>query len=679
VHRAGLISRGPFAVVAWALITACHGPPTPAPRWALRLLAGRPGGLGDRDGAAADARFDFPTGLAWDGVSHLYVADGANHALRRVSLADGSTETVAGGAGPGSADGPAGISRLNHPSALAWDGTGSLYVADQGNRAIRMFDPSSRRLSTVVREGLRAPSGLCFLAGRLWVADEGAAAIWSFDPAGGAPHLVAGRPGSPGDADGSGSEARFRAPEGLAADGAGHLFVTDAGARSLRRIDLSTGRVSTVLRGLGLPRGLVFEGGRLYFADALDETVRWMDAATGVNGRLAGFPGLPGGADGTGVAARFAGPAALASLGGAALVVADEATVRRIDLPDGTARTLAGRPLQPGATDGRGGAASFRAPWGLASAAGALFVADSGNGTFRRIDPTTGSVVTVAGLAGAAGDIDGRGTVSRFERPMSLAAAGPVLYVADPWGHRVRRLDVATGAIGTVAGGVGGFTDGPGAAARFCGPSAIASDGTGALLVADHPFLDERDERDGEGDVDGDEPSRAGCGAIRRLDLATSAVTTLAGSAAEEGEVDGRFAEARFDSPVAIVCAGKWCYVADEGGDTVRRLDLVGHRVTTLAGEAGQPGERDGRGAGARFDGPRALALDGRGGLLVADGSGAALRRIELATDDVTTLLGGSASGLTLHHPAGLLALGGVVYLTDAAENVLLVAAPQGE
>ncbi len=634
-----------FGAVRWLVLALLAGCQRAAPvRVALAPLAGRPGGLALRDGTGAAARFAFPGGLAWDGAGHLFVADSGNDALRRIDVATGRVETVAGVVGPGWTDGTRERSRMRHPAALAWDGV-RLYVADTGNGAIRRFDPSTGDLETVVRRGLLAPAGLALAGDQLLVADTRAAAVWAFPLAGGPPVAIAGRPGSPGDADGPRAVARLRAPAGLALGG-GRLYLADAGGRSIRQVDRATGAVSTLARNLGQPTAVAFDpGGRIFFADALDETIGRLDLSTGAVSAVAGEAGTVGAEDGLGQNARLAGPAALAWIGAGRLAVADSGSVRVVRVADGAVRTLAGGAPRPGSRDGRGAGAAFRAPHGLAAAGGTIFVADSGNAAVRRVDPRTGEVATLAW---------GRPLV----RPLSVAVAGGSLYVADPWAHAVFRVDPANGRVALLAGGAAGLRDGTGAAARFCGPAAVVAGGDGALYVADHPFQAESDERDDDGDGDEDaRASRAGCAVLRRIDVASGAVVTFAGSGSDEGEVDGQGPSARFDGPVALAWAGGRLYVADEGGSAIRRVDVADHAVTTIARE------RDGIGA------PDGLVADGAGGLLIADGSGA-LRRLDLESGGLVTVR--LTNGAALVHPSGIALWRQTLVVTDAAENVLL-------
>ncbi|GGZ06295.1 gluconolaconase [Pseudoduganella plicata] len=199
---------------------------------------------------------------------------------------------------------------------------------------------------------------------------------------------------------------------------------------------------------------------------------------------LAGTGGA-GFADGPALAARFSDPFGVAVDPRGTVYIADGGEnnrIRRI-APDGTVTTLAGS--TEGLRDGRGAAAAFHTPSALArDHLGNLYVADTGNHAVRRIAPD-GTVTTVAGN-GQPGDADGKGAAARFNGPVGVAVddAG-VVYVADSYNDRIRRI-APDGTVTTVAGGARpGDADGVGAAARFDTPCGIAVTRDGTLFVAD--------------------------------------------------------------------------------------------------------------------------------------------------------------------------------------------------
>ncbi len=195
--------------------------------------------------------------------------------------------------------------------------------------------------------------------------------------------------------------------------------------------------------------------------------------------------GIAGLADGAAAASRFGDPFGVAVDPHGTVYVADGGDnnrIRRIG-KDGAVTTFAGG--REGFADGRGAAAAFHTPSALAlDHLGNLIVADTGNHAIRKIAPD-GTVTTLAG-GGQAGHADGQGRAARFNGPVGVAVddAG-IVYVADTYNDRIRRIDAA-GNVTTVAGAGGpGKEDGAAPAARFDTPAGIAVMRDGTLFVAD--------------------------------------------------------------------------------------------------------------------------------------------------------------------------------------------------
>uniref|UniRef100_A0A0D3JAB5 SMP-30/Gluconolactonase/LRE-like region domain-containing protein n=1 Tax=Emiliania huxleyi (strain CCMP1516) TaxID=280463 RepID=A0A0D3JAB5_EMIH1 len=226
-----------------------------------------------------------------------------------------------------------------------------------------------------------------------------------------------------------------------------------------------------------------------------------------------------------------------------------------------------------------------------------MFVADCENHKIRRVEVATGEVTTVAG-SGENGDADGVGEAAQFSYPTGIAISpdGSALFAADCCNYKIRRVDVATGAVTTIAGsGTWGSADGVGDAAEFHGPRSIAiSRDGGALFVADQ-----------------------GHGKIRRVEVATGAVTTLAGSGTW-GSADGVGDAAEFYCPrgIALSPDGGALFVADNGNHKIRRVEVATGEVTTLAG-SGEAGSVDGVGEAAQFTNPKEVAISPDGSTLL--------------------------------------------------------------
>ena len=665
----------------------------------LWLLAGVLGGPGAQDGEGAAAQFYFPSGVASYGAGNLFVADSANNTIRKIAVATRATTTLAGSAGvSGSADGTGAAAQFYAPRGLASDGAGNLFVVDSANNTIRKVVIATGVVTTFAGSAVAAgsddgtgvaarfayPQGVASDgAGNLFVTDAANYTIRKIVIATGKVTTLAGTAGAAGSDDGTGATARFNFPQGVISDGAGNLYVTDSGNNTIRRIVIATGKVTTLAGsapaagsddGTGAkarftaPQGITNDGaGNLFVADSVNNTIRKVVIATGAVTTLTGSAGLTGGSDGTGAKALFNGPGDVASDGAGSLIVADtnNHAIRAVVIASGAVTTLAGSASSAGRDNGPATTARFQAPIGVASdGAGNLLVADSGNHAIRKIVLATQTVSTLAGFAGKAGSDDGTGAAALFDDPQGVASDGADnLFVADSDNHTIRRVVVATGVVTTLAGDptTPGSDDGAGPAARFNTPLAVVCDGAGNLFVAD-----------------------SGNHTIRKIVIAGGTVTTLAGSAGIAGSADGMAASARFDTPsgLAVDHAGN-LFVADTGNRTIRKLVIATAAVSTLAGSVATAGDDDGVGTAARFDTPGALVCDSAGNLFVADSGKNTIRKIHVATQLVTTVVGTSGRWENvlgplpgeIASPAGLTFLPtGELVLTDRVGNVILAA-----
>ncbi|MGA3179424.1 MAG: protein kinase [Verrucomicrobiota bacterium] len=250
--------------------------------------------------------------------------------------------------------------------------------------------------------------------------------------------LFAGQSGLGGSQDGMGSNARFLAPEGVAVDPSGNVFVADSGNHTIRKIT-PDGKVTT----------------------------------------FAGLAGHHGSLDGPGNAARFFAPFGIAvdRLGNVYVSEVGNCTIRKI-APDGQVGTLAGLAANPGSNDGVGDNAQFRNPFGVAvDPDSTVYVADTSNFTIRKI-ATNGAVSTLAGLAGSPGYLEGAGANARFWEPRGLAVVtGGIVFVNDNGNNTIREISPA-GSVSTFRAGMVGSAISAGGAQR------LAAD-FGTLYVCD--------------------------------------------------------------------------------------------------------------------------------------------------------------------------------------------------
>lgn len=458
------------------------------------------GVAGSADNVRTSATFSSPEGVAFEGASNLlYVADTGNHTIRKI-VAAGDVTLFAGSTGNAAlSDGTGTAARFSSPSGIAAVGT-TLYVADTGNNAIRSVDtgagvltPAGSSTGTAgYADGsgtsalFNGPKGIGTNGTYLYVADTRNQAIRRVTVAGAAT-TVAGNPPQAGSVDATGGAARFRAPAGAAAIG-DNVFVADTGNGNIRKI-ASSGVVTTVPGSIGAfasPVGIAAIGTTLYVIDNVNHTVSGIPAEGGTVTVLAGLPGSPGSADGSGAAARFSAPRGIAT-DGTNLFVADTGnhTIRQVTT-GGTVTTLAGLAGSPGTangTGGSGGTARFNAPQGIAAVVASLtttlYVSDSGNHSIRRIagiSAVSPSVTVFAGTAGTAGYANGSGGSALFSSPAGIAASGSTLYLADAGNHAIRRI-TSSAAVTTFLGDPEAATtrDGPSSQALLNAPAGIAA------------------------------------------------------------------------------------------------------------------------------------------------------------------------------------------------------------
>ena len=343
VASTGLLIAVVAGVLAWRWFLATPAPPPLDPAWeaAVVTLAGS-GTPGTSDGPSPAAGFSDPFGVAVGADGAIFVADaGDAPRIRRISP-DGAVETIAGSS-RGLADGRGRAARFDTPSALAIGKDGSLYVADTGNHAIRRISRDGD-VTTIAGDGVpgetdgtgaaarfNGPIGVAVDdEGRVFVADTYNDRIRAISRDG-VVSTIAGGTGAGAD-DGESTSARFDTPCGVAVDGAGNIYVADAGNGAIRRID-ARGEVSTLMRDLDgapiRPLGIVADRrGTLYVTD---DRGRIIELSPDLRARIIAGS-TPGFLDGHGQHARLRRPSGLALAGEARLVVADagNAVVRTV-------------------------------------------------------------------------------------------------------------------------------------------------------------------------------------------------------------------------------------------------------------------------------------------------------------------------------------------------------------
>jgi DNA-binding beta-propeller fold protein YncE len=320
---------------------------------------------------------------------------------------------------------------------------------------------------------------------------------------------------------------------------------------------------------------------------------------------------------------RFPGKV-LADAAGRRLVVSDTGHHRVVVLGlDGTLQRVIGSGLA-GLGDGPADQASFDGPQGLALDGDTLYVADTENHALRTVDLATGAVTTLAGTgAQLQGErVGGPARETPLSSPWDLTILGGVLYVAMAGTHQLWSMERGGNRIAPHTGtGREALEDGPVAQASMNQPSGLATDGV-RLFVADSE-----------------------ASAIRVVDPGRDGrIRTLVGEGLFEfGDRDGVGArEVRLQHPLGLAWADGVLYVADTYNHKIKRLDPRTAECRTLWG-SGAAGRRDGRGGEAQFSEPSGVSV-AAGRVYVADTNNHAIRAIALEDGSVLTL---TLSGLT--------------------------------
>ena len=680
-------------------------------------------GYAGDSGPAASAALRFPRGVATDTAGNLYVADPRDHRVRRID-AEGMITTLAGTGQRGyTGDGaPAAEARLDHPEGVAADRAGNVYVADSANHRIRRIDAEGT-ITTLAGTGERGYSGdgglaaearLAFPAdvavdasGNVYVADSWNHRVRRIDAEGTITTLAgSGFPGYSGDGS-QASGAFLSNPTAVAVDASGNVYVADSWNHRVRRIDQS-GSISTLAGsggqddggdgGPGVTAGLAYPvsvaagpEGSLYvitysFEDA-NHRVRRI-GGTGVITAYAGA-GEEGyeGDGGPAREARLAYPTGIAADTAGNVYIADSRNARIrvvrpgwqasvplglsgeilalvVDVEAGGVLTLGGEPVAPGrrveAENGNtyalmagseGGVVAEYVPemQRLQIASGEVTLTRQEDSTWRIGDETVenghrysiGSreyvlelangrwglpefvIETAAGNTDVVDGIAATATTLDWLDGVAADATGNV-YVAEYSRDRVRKIDlsgVVTNFAGTGNWGYSG-DGGPATEAQLEQPRGIVVDEAGRVYVAD-----------------------SANGRIRRIDP-SGVITTIAGGGACCRLRDGGPAtEAWLSSPSDVALNGSGnIYVTERLNGRIRTIDPTG-TITTIAGtgERGYSGD-GGPAIEAQLGFLDGIALDSSGNIYVADYENSRIRRIDPA-GMITTFAGTGEEG----------------------------------
>ncbi len=630
------------------------------PDGTIRTVAGYYAGYSGDGGPAASAYVAFPSKAVVAPSGDLYVADSANHRIRRIS-ASGVITTLAGTgvAGYAGDDSTGAAAQFSFPRDVAVSAGGDLYIADTNNSRIRRITAQGR-VSTVAGAGIYGfqgddgPATRAYLAGPRGVALDAAGNLYIADTLNhrvrkvstdGTITTLAGSNEAGYSGDGaSGTYARLNTPTSVAVDRAGNVYIADSGNHRVRRIN-AQGIITTVagtgvsgfsgdngaaaLAQLNAPQSVAVDAsGALFIADTENHRVRTVDAR-GVISTVAGSD--PGAGDGgAALSARLFQPGGIALDGAGNVYVSDTLNhrVRKIDA-QGVISTVAGTGSAGYSGDNRAAAgAQLNSPSGLAlDRGGSLYIADTGNHAIRRV--AGGVITTVAGTgeAGKDGDSGPPGTARLFNPSAVAVDPNGTLYIADSGNNRVRV--VSGGVIRNYAGDPAGLPGssgdgGPAVSATFNYPIALALDNTGNLYISD--YFNNR---------------------IRRVTPGGGTVTTFAGTGVAGAAGDGmQAAQAQFNLPAGIAFdSSRNLYVADLLNSRIRVVGANGV-VRTIAGSGTRGDWGDGGSAlDAWLLSPRDLAVDALGKVYFADQDNHRIRLLSPASVSIRTVVN-AASGI---------------------------------
>jgi uncharacterized protein (TIGR03437 family) len=493
---------------------------------------------------AISAQLVNPNYVAVDGQGNIYFSASGLSMVLKVSAASGIISVVAGNGLSGySGDGGLAVgTSLGSPAGLAFDPSGNLYIADSGNTVIRKV----------------ATNGIITTA-------AGSAGQYGFSGDGG-----------------PATQAKINYPTGIATDSSGNLYIMDLGNNRVRKVDASTGIISTIA-GSGLV-GYTGDGG-----PALQATFNYPE-------------GL-----------------AVDSSGNVYVCDQNSAAVRKISI-SGTIATVAGGQYGFSGDNGPATKAALLTPTGVAfDASGDMYIADSGNQRIRRVD-SSGVIATVAGTGTAGFSGDGLlASAATFNNPIGIALdASGAIYVADEDNNRIRRF-VVGGDVTTYAGTATSIGDGgPAPQAVLVSTSSVAVGPGGNLFISD-----------------------SGANRIRKV-TPSGTISTVAGNGQTGGSGNnGPATSAALNTPygVAVDSAGD-LYIADGGNNEIRRVDATTGKITAFAGPgccyagAGTGGD-GGPATAAQLLNPRAVAVDLAGNVYFVDqvringvAEGVAVRRV---------------------------------------------------
>lgn len=661
------------------------------------------GGLGG--GIATNIAATSPNAVAVDAAGNLYMTDGGNSVIRKVTPG-GIATIIAGTVTPGyNGDGIlASAAQLNGPNGIAVDPNGNIYVADYYNQRIRRIDAVSGIITTVAGTGtsgynndniaattaqLKSPCGVALdTFGNIYIAEASGQRIRKITVSTGLITTIAGIGSSGNTGDGAAATlAKLNTPRSVAVDAAGNVYIADNGNYKIRKVDIATGNINTIA-GIGTngssgdgaaatlaqvnPMGVMVDANNnVYIGDNLNHKIRKIDGVTGIITTIAGTGTTGGSGDGgNATLAQLAAPRGIAMSASGNLYIA-EYNGNRVRMVNGTtaiiSTVLGNSTYSFGGDGGQAYNAQISGPTSVAAdPAGNIYMGDAGNLRVRKVAAATNIITTFAGTgtAGSAGD-NWQANAAQLNTMGGIVTDGNGnTYIADLTNNKIRKV-AANGIITTIAGtGTGSFAGDGGAAtaANLYNPNSVALNAAGNTLYI----------ADGSNQV------------IRQVDLSTGIIGTVAGTGGIGGLTGdgGAATSAKLNIPsgIAVDTAGN-IYIADYGNHKIRKVTRTTGIITTIAGTGvgGFSGDSS-LATAAQLKHPRGLALDINGNLYIADADNNRIRKIDAATGKIYTIAGngtGTFAGdgglpklASLSAPYGVaIDAGGYLYIADQNNN----------
>jgi len=593
-------------------------------------------------------------GVAVDGSGNVYFSDRYNHDIRKINTS-GIVTTIAGTGGtPGfSGDGgPATAALLDQPLDLIFDPAGNLYIADGSNNRIRKITPAGI-ISTIAGNGtpgfggdggpatalsveMNVPVGLALdSAGDLYFGDYGNNRIRKITPAG-IISTIAGTGGSGYNGDGiSPTAATLTTPQGVAVYGPGNIYICDASNYRIRKI-------SPVGTSISASATAICQGATALFTDPTPGGT-WTSSNTAVV-TVGSATGIVTGAGGGTATITYTYPF---TCGLTYVTQPVTVTTTSAGVITGLSTVCLGSTIPLTDATSGGTWSSSNTAIATVGSTGVVNGITTGNvvisytisnscGTFSALSlVSVGNLIinTVVGTgtAGFAGDA-GQATAAELDANYGMAynQSSGMLYIADQTNNRIRAVNTTTGVISTIAGitGPGGFGGdaGPATAAKLDAPTGVALDAAGNIYIAD-----------------------ASNNRVREITLSTGIINTIAGTGTPSFSGDGTPATgATINNPRAVLIDGSGNVLFSDGtNNRVRKITTATGIITTIAGSTTAPGfgGDGGQATLALMNLPRGIALDGAGNLYIADMSNNRIREVNAATGIITTIAGNSTPG----------------------------------